>query len=83
MEEKEVLVPPPEQLAILHSEPSCKTRRIRAAKAKGIGELSEIIKIQNKEEKKSDNENPLIEPCRVPEPSTIELKTEFLLRAGA
>ena len=30
----------------------CKTRPIRAAKAKGIGKLSEVMKIQNEKETK-------------------------------
>ena len=52
MEEKEVFVPPPEQLTNLQPGSSCKTRPIRAAKIKGIGKLSEVMKIQNEEERK-------------------------------
>ena len=52
MEEKQVFVPPPEQFTNLQPGPSCKTRPIRAAKAKGIDKLSEVIKIQIEEERK-------------------------------
>jgi len=47
LEEKEVFVPPPEQLTYLQPRPSCKTTLIRAAKAKGIGKSIEVTKIQN------------------------------------
>jgi hypothetical protein len=43
LEEKEVFVPQPEQLTNLIPGPSCKTRLIRLAKAKGIRKLSEVI----------------------------------------
>jgi len=51
-EGKYVFFAPPEQLTNLQPKPSSKTRPIRAAKSKGIGKLSEVMKIQNQEEKK-------------------------------
>jgi len=45
LEEKEVFVTPCEQLTNLQPGPSCKPRRIRVAKEKGIGKLSGVIKI--------------------------------------
>ena len=49
---KKSFVLPPEQLTNLQPGPSCKTRPIRAAKVKGTGKLSDVMKIQNEEERK-------------------------------
>ena len=50
MEEKDIFVPLPEELMNLQPGPSCKTRPIREAKAKGIGKLSEVMKTKHDEE---------------------------------
>ena len=52
LQEKEVFVPPPRRLKNLQSGLSRKTGPTRAGKVKSIGKLSEVMKIQNEEERK-------------------------------
>jgi len=52
LEEKEVFVPHLNNLTNLQPGSSRKTRPIRAAKAKAIGKLSEVMKIQMKKKEK-------------------------------
>ena len=47
LEEKQVFVPPPETLTNQQPGPSITTIPMRAAEAKGIAKLPEIIKILN------------------------------------
>jgi len=48
---KEVFIAPPQQLTNLQAGPPFKTRPIWTAKAKGISKSSEVMKIQNEQEK--------------------------------